>query len=280
MLRDLSYMKTRLLFLVALLLQVVCASAQPKSVKEVWINNGGRHIYGVLSCPEKTNGKSPIAIVSHGFNGTHEFSKNYFEPLNELGYQVFAFDFPCGSLGSKSDNNTMNMSVLDEVSDVKAIVNFFKQQPGTDASGIVLIGESQGGLVSALAASEMPDDVSRLVLVFPALCIPENWTARYPQLSDIPDTTRVWNVPLGRRFFEEVRDINPFKTIGKFRNPVVIIQGDADMVVSMDDSRRAVELYKDAQLHVIKGAGHGFKPEEFKESMTYIKAFLTQGGKQ
>ncbi len=255
-------------------------SVKGQREQELWIENGSRHIYGVLSRPAEPAGKSPVAIVAHGFNGTHQFSKNYFEPLNAIGYQVYAFDFPCGSLGSKSDNNTMNMSIPDEVSDVKAIVNYFKHEPGTDASHIILIGESQGGLVSALSAAAMPEDVSQLVLVFPALCIPENWTTRYPQLSDIPDTTRVWDVPLGRRFFEEVRALHPFEVIGKFQRPVVIIQGDADVVVSMEDSRRAIGLYKDARLHVIKGAGHGFKPEEFKESIQHIQTFLTQGNKE
>ena len=67
-----------------------------------------------------------------------------------------------------------------------------------------------------------------------------------------------------------------FKTIRKFKKPVLIVQGDADMVVSMDDSRRAINQYKNARLHVIPGAGHGFKPDEFKESLREIKAFLAK----
>ena len=67
-----------------------------------------------------------------------------------------------------------------------------------------------------------------------------------------------------------------FKTIRKFKKPVLIIQGDADKVVSMDDSRRAIKLYKNARLHVIPGAGHGFKPDEFKESIQQIKTFLAK----
>lgn len=56
--------------------------------------------------------------------------------------------------------------------------------------------------------------------------------SRYPKLEDIPDTTRLWNVPMGRRFFEEVRTIDPFKAMKKFRKPVLIIQGDADHVTT------------------------------------------------
>lgn len=246
------------------------------NVEELWIRNGERHLYGVLSRPQYAKGKMPVAIIAHGFNGTHHFGRNYFDALNKLGYQVYTFDFACGSVNSRSDNNTMEMSILDEQSDLEAIVRYFKQQPDVDASRIVLIGESQGGLVSALTAASMPKDISRTILIYPALCIPDNWTARYPTLSDIPDTTRLWNVPMGRRFFTEVRDIDVFKRIGKYKRPVLIVQGDKDPIVSMKDSERAVKIYKDARLHVIPGAGHGFKPQEFEESLQQITEFLQE----
>ena len=216
----------------------------------------------------------PLVIVSHGFNGTHHFAQDYFGPLAELGYMTYAFDFPCGSVYSRSDSNTMNMSILDEQSDLRAIINYFRNQDYVDPDHIVLIGESQGGLVSALTASQKHDEVSRLVLIYPALCIPDNWNERYPKMEDIPDTTRLWNVPLGRRFFEEVKPMKVFERIDSFQGPVLIIQGDADNVVSMDDSRRAAQTYKNAKLHVIPGAGHGFRPRERAEAIEQIKAFL------
>ena len=228
----------------------------------------------MLNRPASAKGRLPIAIVSHGFNGTHHFAQDYFAPLAEQGWMTYAFDFPCGSVYSHSDPNTMNMSILDEQSDLRAIVNYFRRQPYVDSDRIMLIGESQGGLVSALTAGEMNKEVSELVLIYPALCIPANWTSRYPRLEDIPDTTRLWNVPMGRRFFEDIRDMDPFRSMKKFRKPVLIIQGDADAVVSMDDSQRAVKTYKNARLHVIPGAGHGFKPKQRQEAIEQIISFL------
>lgn len=244
--------------------------------QELWIKNGTRSIYGLLSRPEKPQTKSPIAIIAHGFNGTHHFGRNYFDMLNEMGFLCYTFDFPCGSIKSQSDANTMEMSILDEQSDLEAIVRYFKSCPDVDASRIVLIGESQGGLVSALTAANLPEEVSELVLIYPALCIPDNWRKSYPQVENIPDTTRLWNVPMGRRFFAEIHDMDAFELIGRYQKPVIIIQGDADRIVSMEDSRRAVKLYKDARLHVIPEAGHGFRPHEFKESLEQIKLFLNR----
>lgn len=242
--------------------------------QELWIKNGERNIYGLLSHSKDFQKKHPIAIIAHGFNGTHHFGRNYFEMLNGLGYSCYTFDFPCGSLNSRSDRNTMNMSILDEQSDLEAIVRYFKTQSWVDTSRIVLIGESQGGLVSALTAASLKDEISELVLVFPAFCIPDNWRTHYPKIENIPDTTHLWNVPMGRRFFAEIHDMNVFDRIGNFPNPVLVIQGDADRIVSLEDSRRAVKLYRKARLHVIPKAGHGFRPHEFLESLDQIKLFL------
>ena len=251
-----------------------------KNVKPLRIMNGDRQIYGELFTPHSTSNtqypspntsKKPIAIIAHGFNGTYHYGRNYFDVMQKLGYQCYVFDFPCGSVNSRSDNNTLNMSILDEQSDLRAIVNYFHSK---GHQHIVLIGESQGGLVSALTAAQMKDKVSQLVLVFPALCIPQNWRARYPKLSDIPEATELWGVKMGRRFFEEIHDMNTFDIIGKYRGPVLIVQGDKDQVVLIEDSKRAQKLYKDARLHIIPGAGHGFKPKEFQEEAEQLEKFL------
>lgn len=251
-----------------------CKLTEPATEDTLWIQSGARSIYGVLSKPANAGKKQPVAIISHGFNGTHHYGRTYFETLNSLGYQVYVFDFPCGSVHSRSDNNTLNMSALDEKEDVKAIVRYFRSQADVDPDGIVLIGESQGGFVTALSSAEIPDQVKAVVLVYPALCIPDNWKERYPTVADIPDTTYLWNVPLGRRFFLEIRDLDIFKIIRKYKGPVLIVQGDQDPVVRMEDSERAVKTYKNARLHVIPGAGHGFKPEEQAQNLQQISAFL------
>ena len=212
---------------------------QPSTEEELRIKHGKHEIYGVLSTPDNDQKRHPIVIVSHGFNGTHHYGRNYFKMLNELGYMCYAFDFPCGGTGSRTDNNTVNMSVPDEQKTLEAIVRYFKSRPDVDKKNIVLLGESQGGLISALTAARMKKDIRKLVLVFPALCIPDNWNSRYPQVTDIPDTTRIWRVPIGRRFFTEIRDMDPYKAVEAYESPVLIIHGDADAVVPIDYSRRA-----------------------------------------
>lgn len=246
-----------------------------ENVKELWLENGTRKIYGI-ECVPSGEEKKKVAIVSHGFNGTCDFARDYFETLNSLGYIVYAMDYPCGSVHSRSDSNTMNMSVIDEKNDLKAIVRYFQHQPDIDKDNIILIGESQGGLVSALAAGELRSEISRLILIYPALCIPDNWNDRYKQEKDIPDTTNVWGIKLGRHFFEEVRKIDVYPLITKYDGPVQIIHGSKDPVVPVCYSERAMKQYKNAHLGVIPGAKHGFRPEERKVSNMFVKEFLEQ----
>ena len=243
--------------------------------RELVIPSGPQRVFGVLSKPENPKSeKQPIAIIAHGFNGSHEYGKNYFDTFNRMGYQCFTFDFPCGSVTSRSDSNTVNMSIIDEQQALEAVVKYFQKCPDIDPDRIVLVGESQGGLVSALVAANMSMNISRLILVYPALCIPDNWNERYSQIEDIPEITNLWNVKLGRRFFTELRYLRPFDVIGQFESPVQIIHGDADRIVPIDYSRRAAETYKNASLHIIKGAGHGFRPSEFEEELQVIETFL------
>ncbi|MCM1449784.1 MAG: alpha/beta hydrolase [Clostridiales bacterium] len=242
------------------------------------IKNGIRSIYGVLNRPVADSDKPlPLVIISHGFNGSHNYGKNYFEPLANIGYQTFTFDFPCGSTRSTLDNNTVNMSINDEVSDLTFIVNYFSNKGYVDPEHITLIGESQGGMVSCLAASSISDSIERLILCFPAFCIPDNYNDRFREA--IPDTTYVWGVPLGRRYFEELRTMNAYDVMPRFRKPVLIIHGDKDPIVPLHYSEHALQFYPDVTLKVIEGAGHGFKDNEFKLSMSYITSFLSGNDK-
>ena len=156
------------------------------------------------------------------------------------------------------------------------IVAYFQKQKDIDKSKIVLIGESQGGLVSALAASELKKQVSNLVLIYPALCIPDNWNERYPRVEDIPEVSEIWGVKLGKKFMMDIRPMKPFELIGNYKGNVLIVHGTDDKVVPIDYSKRAVEIYQNATIKIIDKAGHGFNPEERILSNQYVKEFLNR----
>ena len=118
--------------------------------------------------------KLPIAIFSHGFMANQGMMKGYAKAAAALGYAALTYDFCGGCLVGKSDGKTTDMSVLTEVEDLLAVLAWAKGQDFADPGRIVLAGASQGGFVSALAAARLGDEVKKLVLFYPALCIPDD----------------------------------------------------------------------------------------------------------
>lgn len=265
-------MKKILFFLLSVLPLLVAAQTNDTLI----VKNGDREIFGILHRPAASPGeKLPVAIIAHGFNATYIYGLKYFDRLDSIGYQCYALDFPCGALGSRIDNNTVNMSILDEESDLMAVIDYFASRDDVDKDNIVLIGESQGGLVSALVGSKIPGKVSHMVLTYPAFVIPEHHNKRFPDIDAIPDTVMFGPVPLGKRFFAELHGMDAYREMPKYKRPVLLVQGDKDPVVRIEDTERALKIYPDARLRIVKGGGHGFDGPLFEEYMDYITDFLT-----
>lgn len=67
------------------------------------------------------------------------------------------------------------MSIIDEQMALESIIKHLKSQQDIDTTRIILVGESQGGLVSSLVAANKLNYIYKLILVYPALCIPDDW---------------------------------------------------------------------------------------------------------
>ncbi len=227
--------------------------------------------------------KLPIAIVSHGFMGKGEHFSQYAIKLAELGYCAYCFDFCGGSHESSSDGSTEDMTVLTEVRDLKAVISYAQSRPYTHSDNMLLMGCSQGGFVSALAAKELKKQVARLVLFYPALCIPDD--ARKGQMmfalfdpNDIPETIECGPMKLGRCYPAAVNQMDPYEEIKGFDGKVLIIHGTDDGIVKQSYAERAYEAYNStvpdrASLHIIKGGGHGFTGEHDEEAICLLAEF-------
>ena len=131
--------------------------------------------------------KLPIAIVCHGFMANQQTVRQYTSVLAKIGYCAYCFDFCGGSVPplGRSDGATTDMSVLTEVQDSEAVIRYAQSLPYTGDT-LLLMGCSQGGMVSALTAAKHPDAVDRLVLFYPAFCITAGrcrWDAAIPKPS-------------------------------------------------------------------------------------------------
>ncbi|UOQ49780.1 alpha/beta hydrolase [Gracilibacillus caseinilyticus] len=243
------------------------SSYQKENVK---IQHQGREIHGVSYMPNSER-KCSVVIFSHGFNGTNQDFAMHSDYLAQHDVGAICFDFCGGSIYSKSDLKTDEMSIFTEKEDLAAVMETIKNWKNVDPDHIFLFGGSQGGLVSALVADEYIEDIKGLLLLYPALGIADDWNKRYPTLASIPDTHELWGVRLGRIYFESIHDYDVFDHIGKFNKNVLIFHGDQDDIVSIDYGKRAEMLYPHARMEVFPGEGHGFSEAGNKKvaEMTY-----------
>lgn len=222
----------------------------------------------------------PAVIISHEFGTNMLSTARYAGVLCKLGYAVFIFDF-CGSGSGISDGRSTDNSIITEKDDLSFVLDYVISRERIDSGRITLMGCSQGGMVTALLAAERESDIERIVLCYPALCIPDDARrgsmlgARFVPARP-PEEFRALYVKLGRRYIEDALPLEPWREICSFSKPVLIIHGDRDRVVPISYSETANEKYPDSRLVVLKGAGHLLPVIGFEKALSAIKSFLTE----
>ncbi len=242
-------------------------------IAEMPIEADGRRIFSKIYLPDCAE-KCPAIILSHGYNGCHADFDGECRFYAGHGFVACTLDFCGGSTRSRSSGETTEMTIFTEKADLLAVFKSIRALPQVDAGRVYLMGGSQGGLVTSLAAAELTDQVRGVVLYFPAMCIPENWRSNYPTVAEIPEVTDFWGMQLGRVFFTSMRDYDPFTVIGGYQGPVLLITGDKDPIVTVPLVQRAWACYGQAELIVLPGEGHGFSPEGNRIAMERVLAFM------
>lgn len=226
-----------------------------------------RTVYGDAYIPEAK--RFPIVIFSHGFNGYKDDFKGIAEDFAEEGIASITFTF-CGS-GARDPSGfgTTNMTLYTEREDLSALVDYAKRIEGFNGK-LYLFGGSQGGMVSALTAEERGDDLSGMILLYPAFGIRDDWSGMFPQTTyptdeSLPETVpnfNNWGVDLGRNFIITARTVDVFAKMPSFTKPVLIFHGDNDAVVNIKYSKQATGEggYPNSKLIEYANFVHGAQP--------------------
>lgn len=237
--------------------------------RELVISAGKKRMAGRLWTPREP-GRRPAVILSHGYNGCHADLAAECAMLAEAGLTAFAFDFCGGSTRALSSGRSTDMTILTEKQDLLDVLAHVSAMDEVDAGAVFLLGASQGGLVTALAAEEAAQPVRGMALIYPAFCIPDDWRPRWAKREDIPDTLTFWELTLGRGYFEAIREMDPYAQVGGFAGPVLVVQGDRDGIVSVEVARRAAARYAAAEVVILPGEAHGFTPEGTRAAMDRV----------
>ncbi len=234
-----------------------------------WCNKGDMNIYGKFYYPEGFDESKawPTVIISHGLGSRTEMTERskWPEAFNRAGFVVYTFDFCGGSQNSLSDGDYMQMSVRTEQADLNAVMDFVESKAYVDKDRLFLLGQSQGGFVSAITAAARPEEVRALILVYPALCLVDDLHEFVPDIDALEgDTFESAMGTLGTIYARDAYDIDVMGEIAGYNGDVLIIHGLNDKTVPYDYSLRAVtEAYGESvsQLLLITGkkSVHGFE---------------------
>ena len=222
--------------------------------------------------------KLPLLIIFHGFTGHMEEDhiRAVARTANETGYAALRAElYGHGRSGGDFRDHTL----LKWISNALTVIDYARSLPFV--SEILVCGHSQGGLLTMLAGAMEQDHLKAILPLSPAWMIPE--TARRGEVlgtifepEKIPEKLAAGKgLCLGGTYLRTAQMVEVEPSIRRFKKPVLLVHGSADLAVPVDCSVRAAEMYPDARLVIIPEDTHcyDFHLDQVVEA---VRAFLAE----
>ena len=286
-----------------LLLGATAAQDDPTPARQSDVIYGRKHGVALtmdIFRPRKDpSGAAVVFVVSGGwFSGKRMVWPLWYRPLVRRGHTVFAV----------MHGSQPKYTIPEMVPDIHRAVRYIRHHSktlGIDPNRIGIMGASAGGHLSLLLATNAKngkggdpvDGASSRVQAVAAFYPPTdflNWGAEGIDVTKLPVHTR-FKAPFDfRRFDKEagvyvritdpaqrdqlLKDLSPAQHVTPDDPPTLLIHGDRDFLVPLQQSRRMVALLEKvgvpAKLIVKEGAAHGWRGVE--KDLDVIADWFTQ----
>lgn len=206
----------------------------------------------------------------HGLTGnkceTHFVFTSLSRRLSQAGIACFRFDF-AGSGDSEGD--FADVSILTELEDSRAAVDFLRQQEELNMDQFGLLGFSAGGLVTALLSAEIEN--LKAWSIWAAVAEPvETFSDLLRGTHSIDWQDRrihdLGGLPIGTQFMEVLPPLEPLVTVSAVQAPCLIVHGEHDQVVPLSAAYKYFESLRHnnpaTRLEVISESDHAFSAME------------------
>jgi dipeptidyl aminopeptidase/acylaminoacyl peptidase len=220
----------------------------------------GREIPALLSTPPDADGDVPVVVHIHGGPDSQR-RPNFFATIQYLlasGYAVFEPNVRGSSgYGTEYANLDDKRSRMDSVRDVKAGVEWLRDQPGIDGDRIAAYGGSYGGFVVLACLTEFPDlwaagvDVVGIANFVTFLENTGEWRREHRE-------SEYGSLDEDREF---LASISPITNIDRIDAPLLVLHGANDPRVPVEEAEQIIERASNhvpVESVIFDDAGHGF----------------------
>ncbi len=268
--------------------------------KDIIFNRGDKKpiLIDTFYSEAKTN--QPIVIFCHGYKGFKDWGawNLMAESIAKAGFCFIKFNFSHngGTMENPIDfpdleafGNNNYTKELDDLNDVLDWVeNYFENNLHVDTNQICLVGHSRGGGIAILKASEEDKRITKLI----TLASVSDFGRRTATIGDLKEWKEdgVKYVLNGRtkqqmphfyQFYENFKAneerLHIESAIKRIEIPMLIIHGDADTSVSINEAKELHQWNQNSQLGIIKGADHVFNtkhPWNINELSSELKSIV------
>ncbi len=213
----------------------------------------GLRINGFLTEPRR-EGTFPALIYNRGGNRDVGALRGYeFIPFAEAGFVVVASQYRGGG-GSEGFDNLGGA----DVNDVLNLIPLLRSRPNVDMNRIAMFGSSRGGMMTYIALRRLGNTV-KVAATTSGLADLFMWARERPDLESgaYPELIGA-NTRSNPAAF---RERSATYWAGEIVTPLLLIHGDADTEVSVEQSRalfnRMRAVGRTVQLTIIPGGNHG-----------------------
>lgn len=242
------------------------------SEKVFLINSRGQKICGILEKPNENRDR--IVIVVHGYS-THKNRTSSLLMVEELTkHSIHSLRIDLSGCG-ESEGDFTKQTITSSADDISAAINYVKNLDYTD---IELFGASAGGL-AVMAAAILNPEVKRLGLKCPVADFVdlyqkrlgtegiEKWrtTGTHPYATDDGQLHHI-----DYSVFDDYTKHVMYDQVKAIHCPVLIVHGDADNTVPVEQSKKLVTCFPNAQLVIVPGADHKFTNAEHSTVMNQL----------
>ena len=239
----------------------------------VFIDGHHGRLKALIQKPELQQGeKCPMVIFCHGFSGTKDgpLFELVADTLQAHGIASIRFDF---NGHGESEGEFKDMTVPNEIEDAKKVVEYVRDLKYV--STIAIAGHSQGGVVAAMTAGQLSEELGEpafkaVALMAPAAVLRDdairgNTMGKQYDPFDPGEYVELWGgLKLGGEYIRTSFSLPIYETAAKYQGPALIIHGNGDRVVPYTYGERFHQIWPKSELVIQEYFDHGFSQNVYR----------------